>query len=239
MKLGVNIDHVATLRQARQGFDPDPLVAARVAEKAGADSIVCHLREDRRHVNDEDVRAIRKGLSIPLNLEMSLDPRIVKIAGAIKPDIATIVPERRQEITTEGGLDVIRHQVQIAKVVKFLEGKGIKISLFVDPVKDQIKAAQESGAQLIELHTGCYAGAKTANLRKMELSKLSDMTLYGRSLGLRVSAGHGLNYDNTPSVAMIAGIEELNIGHAIIARAVFVGLEQAVKQMRKLMSVKK
>lgn len=233
-RLGVNIDHVATLRQARRGARPDPLAAARICEQAGADGIVCHLREDRRHIQDQDVRELRKIVRTHLNLELSLDRKILKIAAQIKPDMATIVPERRQEITTEGGLDVCRHFLRIKEAVKFLEGRGIVVSLFIAADKRQIEKSRESGAGIIELHTGSYAHAATTAARRRELQRLKDMTRLAQSLGLRVSAGHGLDYTNVKAVARLKGMEELNIGHAIIARAVFTGLDRAVGDMLKL-----
>ena len=233
-KLGVNVDHVATLRQARRELDPDPVVAAKICEKAGADSIVAHLREDRRHINDEDIRRLRKAVTTRLNLEMSLNKEIVAIAALIKPDEATLVPEKRAEITTEGGLDVVSHFNRIARAVETLQKKDIAVSLFIDPVKKQIKRAQESGATIIELHTGRYDLASTRIARDRELAKIKDMTRYARGLGLTVNAGHGLKYHNTRAIARIPGIEELNIGHSIISRAVFVGLEAAVKEMVKI-----
>lgn len=233
-KLGVNVDHVATLRQARREFDPDPIVAAQICEKAGADSIVAHLREDRRHINDRDIRRLRNTVTTRLNLEMSLNKEIVRIAASIKPDEATLVPEKRAEITTEGGLDVVRHFKRTAEAVRTLQKKRIAVSLFIDPVKKQIKKAQESGATIIELHTGCYDHARTKVARARELKKIKDMTRYAQGLGLTVNAGHGLKYHNTRAIARIPGIEELNIGHSIISRAVFVGLTAAVKEMVKI-----
>ncbi len=233
-KLGVNVDHVATLRQARREFDPDPIAAAKICEQAGADSIVAHLREDRRHINDHDIRQLRKAITTRLNLEMSLDPEIVRIASRIRPDEATLVPEKRAEITTEGGLDVVCHFNRIAKAVQTLQSKGIAVSLFIDPVKKQIKKAQESGATIIELHTGRYDLVQTKIARTRELKKIINMTKYARSLGLIVNAGHGLKYHNTRPIARIPGIEELNIGHSIISRAVFVGLKSAVGEMIKI-----
>lgn len=229
-QLGVNIDHVATLRQARRGLKPDPVAAAQICEKAGADGIVCHLREDRRHIQDADLKTLRKVVKTQLNLEMSLNPEIVEIAAKIKPDIATIVPERRQEVTTEGGLDVVKYSRRIRQVVNFLQKKGIPVSLFIDAQKNQIEESQKVGAGIIELHTGRYAHA-IGPQGVRELNKLKTMTTFASSLGLQVSAGHGLNYQNTKAVARINGIDELNIGHSIIARAVFVGLEKAVKEM--------
>ena len=235
-KLGVNIDHIATLRQARGEKDPDPVAAARICEKAGADSIVVHLREDRRHIHEQDVRKLRATVTKRLNLEMSLNPQIVKIAAAIKPDEATLVPEKRAELTTEGGLDVIRHFNRIKRAVAILHKKNIRVSLFIDPVKTQIKKAKETGTGIIELHTGRYALGKRP--KNAELKKLRDMTRYARSLGLTVNAGHGLKYHNTKAVAAIPGIRELNIGHSIISRAAFVGLDQAVREMKKIVSTK-
>ena len=233
-KLGVNVDHVATLRQARRELDPDPVVAAKICEKAGADSIVAHLREDRRHINDEDIHRLRKAVTTRLNLEMSLNKEIVAIAALIKPDEATLVPEKRAEITTEGGLDVVSHFNRVARAVETLQKKDIAVSLFIDPVKKQIKRAQESGATVIELHTGRYDLASTRIDRNRELAKIKNMTRYARGLGLTVNAGHGLKYHNTKAIASIPRIEELNIGHSIISRAVFVGLEAAVKEMVKI-----
>ncbi len=233
-KLGVNIDHVATLRQARRGFDPDTLTAARICESAGADSLVVHLREDRRHIQDSDVRKLRESLTVGMNLEMSIQPGIVRIACRVKPDDATLVPEKRQELTTEGGLDVAGHLSRVRKTVGQLSRAGIRVSLFIDPVKKQIRAARESGAGVIELHTGRYAGARTPSALRQQLCKINEAAAFAGSLGLTVNAGHGLNYDNTRAVARIPGIEELNIGHSIIARAVFVGLDKAVRDMRKL-----
>jgi len=233
-KLGVNIDHVATLRQARREFEPDPIAAARACEQAGADSIVCHLREDRRHINDADVRKLRRTVRTRLNLEMSLAPDVVKAALAIRPDHVTLVPERRQELTTEGGLDVVRQFVRIKKTVNLFKRKGIAVSLFIDPHKKQILRTKETGAQMIELHTGPYAQAKTPVARQRELRKLKNMTQYARELGLIVNAGHGLNYTNTRAVARIKGIAELNTGHSIIARSIFVGLPKAVSEMKRL-----
>ena len=233
-KLGVNVDHVATLRQARREFDPDPIAAARICEKAGADSIVAHLREDRRHINDHDIRQLRKAVKTRLNLEMSINDEIIRIAKRVKPDEATLVPEKRAEITTEGGLDVVRHFNRTAKAVGALQRSGIAVSLFIDPVKKQIKKAQESGATIIELHTGRYDLVQVKTARARELKKIKDMTKYAQSLGLTVNAGHGLKYHNTRPIARIPGMEELNIGHSIISRAVFVGLESAVKEMIKI-----
>lgn len=233
-KLGVNIDHVATLRQARGGKFPDPVTAAKICEQAGADSIVCHLREDRRHIQDKDVYALRESVRTRLNLEMSLNAGILKITGKVKPDIATIVPERRQEITTEGGLDVAKNFMKTRNAVSFLRGKGIEVSLFVAPDKLQIGKARESGAAIIEIHTGSLSHTKNALANAAELKKILTAAAFAKSLGLKVSAGHGLNYENTRVIAAIDGIEELNIGHSIISEAVFIGLGPAVKKMIKL-----
>ena len=235
-KLGVNIDHVATLRQARRGYEPDPLLAAKLCEKAGAHSIVAHLREDRRHINDEDIELLKKNVKTRFNLEMSINPEIVQIACQIKPDQATLVPERRQEITTEGGLDVLKYFTPIQKVTHLLKAKDIVVSLFVAPDKKQIDAAYKIGVNMIELHTGHYASAKTKQEQTKELKKIKTMTYSARRLGLIVNAGHGLNYQNTERIAEIKEIAELNIGHSIISKAVFVGLEEAVKDMLKVMA---
>lgn len=236
-KLGVNIDHIATLRQQRLEFDPDPVKAARICEQAGADSIVSHLREDRRHIQDKDVRRLRAILRTRWNLEMSMNPEIVDLALKLKPDTATLVPERRRELTTEGGLDTIKFFSKITAVVKRLRDRKIEVSLFIDPVKRQIDHARDTGARMIELHTGRYANSRTSRGQKTELLKLQDMAQYAQGLGLRVSAGHGLKYDNVKALARIKSVEELNIGHSIISRAVFVGLRQAVQDMKALMSL--
>lgn len=234
IKLGVNIDHVATLRQARRAYEPSPLAAARLCIAGGCDSIVCHLREDRRHINDTDVAALRKSLDTRLNLEMSVSPEIVRIACRLKPDQATLVPERRQEITTEGGLDVMANRARVERVIEALTNRDIAVSLFVDPSKEQIDASIRAGARIIELHTGEYANAKTPAARKRHLTILKYATAYSVNMGLEVNAGHGLTYTNVKPVARIIGINELNIGHSIISRSVFVGLKQAVEEMRRL-----
>lgn len=233
-KLGVNIDHIATLRQTRRGLEPDPVSAAIICEKAGCDSIVAHLREDRRHISDNDVIEIKKNIKIKFNLEMSTNEDVVEVAMRIRPAQATLVPERRQEITTEGGLDVISNFKKISKVIDKLHSKGIKVSLFVDPERKQIEASKKTGAGIIEIHTGRYANAKKSKDVKRELSAILDATRIGRDLGLIVNAGHGLNYVNVKQIAEIKEIEELNIGHSIISRSVFVGLENAVKEILAL-----
>jgi len=236
-KLGVNIDHVATLRQARGENEPDPVEAARIAQKAGADSIVCHLREDRRHIQDHDVRRIRK-IAKRLTFEMALDKNIIKFAATIKPDHVLLVPEKRQEVTTEGGLNVIKNFHLIAQTTHFFQSKKIKVSIFIDPNTRQIKKAAETGADIVELHTGVYAHAKTKASKNKELDRLRKMAQLAKSLGLRVSAGHGLKYHDTKPVAKIKDIEELNIGHTIVSRALVVGMAKAVKEMKKIVSGK-
>ena len=233
-RLGVNVDHVATLRQARRGTQPDPVEAAELCERAGAGSIIAHLREDRRHIQDRDIERLKKTVKTRFNLEMSINSGIVEKALAVRPHQATIDPERRREITTEGGLNVLLLFFKLKKVIPRLERHAIEVSLFIDPVKAQIQKAKALGVKMVELHTGGYANAKTGLKRQRELDQLRNMTGYARSLGLRVSAGHGLNYENSQAVARIEGMEELNIGHAIVSRAVLVGLEKAVREMSEL-----
>jgi len=233
-KLGVNVDHVATLRQARAGQVPSPVWAAREAEAAGCDSIVCHLREDRRHIQDRDLPAIRRAVQAPLNLEMAAHPEIVGIACRVKPHQATLVPERRQELTTEGGLDLRRGGRRLSDAIGRLSDAGIRVSLFIDPDPRQIEQATRLGVPMIELHTGRYAAAGSGPARRKELEKLRKAVRLGRSEGLTVAAGHGLDYQNVRPVAEISGMEELNIGFSIVARAVQVGLKQAVKEMMEL-----
>ena len=233
-KLGVNIDHVATLRQARRGFEPDPLKAAALCEKAGADSIVAHLREDRRHIQDSDIRSLRNIVKTRFNLEMAMSADIIETALRIQPDQATLVPERRQEITTEGGLDIIKYFQRVKQTVRRLEKQGIRVSLFIAPDKKQIFNSCKAGARMIELHTGPYANAKSVPGLKRELNRLKDATAFAKTLGLIVNAGHGLNYQNVRAVAQIPGIEELNIGHSIVSYAIFVGFKEAVRKMKEL-----
>lgn len=233
-KLGVNIDHVATLRQARRGILPDPVYAAYLCEKAGADSIVAHLREDRRHIQDKDIRLLRSNIKTNLNLEMSIAPKIVKIACKIKPYQATLVPEKREELTTEGGLDVAANSTKISSVIKKLSRRGIRVSLFIDPEKKQIDAAKKIGAEIIELHTGRYAEAKNNQDKKLLFNKIRSCVDYARSNGLTVNAGHGLDYANAKAIADIQGVEELNIGYSIICKSLYVGLFKAVKEMKEL-----
>jgi pyridoxine 5-phosphate synthase len=233
-KLGVNIDHVATLRETRRIDYPDPIEAARLAEKAGADAIVVHLREDRRHIKEEDVRRLRAMVKTKFNLEMSINKEIVEIAKSIKPDQSTLVPERREELTTEGGLDVVSYFDKTKKVVADLKNSGIIVSLFVDPDKKQIKAARQTGAEAIEIHTGEYANVKDESQRGRQISKIEEASREAARYGLNVFAGHGLNYDNVRPIAEIETIEELNIGHSIISRAVFIGLVEAIREIKEL-----
>ncbi|WP_035985448.1 pyridoxine 5'-phosphate synthase [Leptolyngbya sp. KIOST-1] len=232
--LGVNIDHVATIRQARRTVEPDPVAAAVLAELAGADGITVHLREDRRHMQDRDVRLLRQTVRTHLNLEMAATDEMVAIALDVRPDYVTLVPERREEVTTEGGLDVAGQLDRMKAVVSTLQGADIPVSLFIDAAADQIEASAVAGAQFIELHTGPYAEAQREGDRAQELTILAQGTAQALNLGLRVNAGHGLTYWNTTPVARIPGMEELNIGHSIISRAVLVGLERAVREMKAL-----
>ena len=233
-RLGVNVDHVATLRQARRGRFPDPVEAARAAERAGCDSIVCHLREDRRHIQDRDLPALKRTLGIELNLEMGAHPEIVGIACRVRPDQATLVPERRQELTTEGGLDLARSGARVRRAVRRLQDAGIRVSLFIDPDPKQIERAVRMEVPMIELATGRYAEAATAAQRRVQLRKLRLATAEAHSAGLKVAAGHGLDYENVRPVARIPCVEELNIGFSIVARALDVGLYQAVREMVNL-----
>jgi pyridoxine 5-phosphate synthase len=233
-RLGVNIDHVATVRQARRVAYPDPLELARAAEAGGADAITVHLREDRRHIHDADVVALRAALRVPMNLEMAATDEMVTIALRTRPEDVCVVPERRAEVTTEGGLDVVGHERELRDAVARLRAGGIRVSLFVDPDPAQLDASARIGAEAVELHTGRYADARDAPSVASELATLARAVARGRELGLVVNAGHGLRYDNTRAVAAIAGVDTLNIGHSIVARALLVGMEQAVRQMRAL-----
>lgn len=234
MRLAINIDHVATIRNARGGTVPDPVHAARIVESAGASCIVCHLREDRRHINDDDVRRLRDVISTKLDLEMAATPEIIKIAEKIKPDLVTLVPEKRRELTTEGGLDVVRLQKSLKSVICRFHESGIPVSLFVDPVRAQIESSRFIDADIIEIHTGEYANERSVGKRKELARVIKSMAVFGRSLGLGVNAGHGLDYDNIGPIAAIREIEEVSIGHAIITRAVIVGLEKAVREMLRM-----
>jgi len=235
-KLCVNVDHIATLRQARRGREPDPVLGAGICERAGCEGIVVHLREDRRHIRERDVYLLKEDVRTKLNLEMSIAQDIVDIALDLRPDFATLVPERREEVTTEGGLDVLKEKERIEEVVARLQEKEIKVSLFIDPELEQIKVSKEIGADFIELHTGRYAHSEGKEQEK-ELKNLVIAKDKAIELGLKVNAGHGLNYQNVSPVAAISGIQELNIGHSIISRAVFVGLEKAVREMKEIITV--
>ncbi len=236
VKLGVNIDHVATVREARKTFEPDPIEAAQESEKAGCDGIVCHLRKDRRHINDRDLEQLKRVVTTKLNMEMSVDPEIAGIACRVKPDQATLVPENRQEITTEGGLDVAGNLERVGEVVRQLSDEGIEVSLFIDPEPVQVEASKKAGVNIVEFHTGRYAEDFNAGRdHEKELGNLRRMAKIALEQGLTVCAGHGLNYKNVTPVARIEGMHELNIGHSIISRAVFVGLPAAVREMKELM----
>lgn len=234
--LGVNIDHVATLRNARGTTYPDPVQAALLAEEAGADCITLHLREDRRHIRDADVEAIRPQLRTRMNLESAVTAEMIDFACRVKPQDVCLVPERRAEVTTEGGLDVVRYFSEVQAAVRQLQAAGIRVSLFIDPEASQIKAAAESGATIIEIHTGRYADAQTDTETQQELERVQVAVLEGVKQGLKVNAGHGLHYTNVQAIAAIPEIAELNIGHAIVAQAVFIGWQNAVKEMKSIMT---
>ena len=236
MKLGVNIDHVATLRQVRRATYPDPVSAAAMAEMAGAAGITVHLREDRRHIQDRDVELLLQTVQTKVNLEMAVAPEIVARALELRPQCACIVPEKREEITTEGGLDVAGQLKVVSDVVARLQGNGTIVSLFIDPDDDQVRAAGETGAVFIELHTGSFAGAADEAAQRAELEKLKEAAQNARACGLRVNAGHGLNYHNVQLMHEVPHLEDLNIGHAIIARAVMAGLDRAVRDMVALIT---
>jgi len=231
MRLGVNVDHVATVREARKITYPDPVSAAAIVELAGADGIVCHLREDRRHIKDRDLHMLKEAVKSHLNLEMAATQEMISIACQVKPDMATLVPEKREEITTEGGLQVVSNFDHIKQTVEKLRASNIIVSLFIDPDLEQVKAASRTGADYVELHTGKYAEASDVNTQDEELDKLQSMAYAAAKLGMGVSAGHGLNYFNVKGVVQLEKIEELNIGHSIISRAIFAGLELAVRDM--------
>lgn len=232
--LGVNIDHIATIRQARRTVEPDPIAAAMLAELSGADGITVHLREDRRHIQERDVRLLRQTVRTHLNLEMAATADMVDIALEIKPDYVTLVPEKREEITTEGGLNIVGQRDRITQVVSTLQGEGIPVSLFIDAELEQIEASAHTTAKFVELHTGRYAEAEGEAEQLEELNYLKAGTQAAIAAGLRVNAGHGLTYTNTYPVACIEGMEELNIGHTIVSRAVLVGLERAVREMKHI-----
>ena len=233
-RLAVNVDHIATLRQARRGSEPDPVAAAILAEVAGASGIIVHLREDRRHIQDRDLRLLREVVKTQLNLEMAATDEMVKIALEVLPDVVTLVPERRQEVTTEGGLDVAGQEERVARVVRVLTEGGIRVSLFIDPSPEQAKASKRTGAPFVEIHTGRYAEAQSEADRQKALLKIMEAARLVRDLGLRVGAGHGLTYQNVTPVAAIPEVEELNIGHSIVGRASLVGMDRAVREMLDL-----
>ncbi|WP_456392469.1 pyridoxine 5'-phosphate synthase [Persephonella sp.] len=236
MKLGVNIDHIATVREARKTDEPDPIKSALIAQDAGADQITFHLREDRRHIQDEDVIRLRCAIKkIPLNMEMAPTEEMKKIAIDIKPERVTLVPEKREEITTEGGLDVYSMKDYLKRYISELKENGISVALFIDPDEKQIDASVETGADAVELHTGEYANAFSDTEKKKELERLKRAAVYAKDKGLKVFAGHGLTYTNVQPVAAIMEIEELNIGHSIIANSIFMGLDEAVRLMKRLM----
>ena len=235
-RLGVNIDHVATLRQARGGTDPDPLTAAILVELAGADGLVVHLREDRRHIQDRDLTMLREIVRTKLDLEMAADDAMAKIALSVNPDLVTLVPERRHELTTEGGLDVANHRERIQKIVELLRDGGIPTSLFIEPSLEHVKAAHKIGAAYVELHTGRYANATRSKEEDEEFEAITQAAKLAYKLGLGVNAGHGLTYKNVKRLAKLPEIVEFNIGHSIIARSVMVGLVQAVREMKELVA---
>lgn len=233
MILGVNIDHVATLRQARGGIEPEPVMAATLAILGGADGITVHLREDRRHIQDRDLRLLKEFVPVELNLEMAATNEMVEIAKKIKPDMVTLVPEKRQELTTEGGLDIKRQKNKIQNAIKIIKNSNIPVSLFINPDLDDIKISKQIGADMVEIHTGMYSNAKDKK-QEIELSRIIKSVEFAINIGLLVNAGHGLNYTNVKKIASIKGLRGLYIGHSIISRAVFVGIENAVREMKKL-----
>jgi len=235
LQLGVNVDHVATLRQVRGTSYPDPVQAALLAEKCGADAITLHLREDRRHIQDRDVEFLRERMTTRMNLESAITEEMLAFACRIRPHDVCLVPERRQELTTEGGLDVASHLAEVSLACQRLSALDIRVSLFIDPEPAQLDAAMAAGAPVVELHTGCYADAAESVARARELTRIRKAAVYGHQLGLRVNAGHGLNFANVGAIATISEIAELNIGHALVAEAVFMGWENAVREMKRLM----
>ena len=234
-QLGVNIDHVATIRQARRTYEPDPVLAAGLAEQAGADLITVHLREDRRHIQDRDLYILRQTVATRLNLELACDTEVVRIACEVKPHQATLVPERREEVTTEGGLEVAGDRERVRRAIEALREHNIEISLFIDPDPRQIEASQQLGVTMVELHTGSYALAR-GSAQTAELKRLAEAGKLVRQLGMQLHAGHGLNYHNVGPVAAIEHMDELNIGHSIVARAIFVGFPAAVSEMKRLIN---
>jgi pyridoxine 5-phosphate synthase len=237
-RLSVNIDHIATIREARKGTEPEPVAAAVLAELAGAEGVIAHLREDRRHIHDRDVRLLREIVQTKLNLEMAATEEMLRIALEVKPDVATLVPEKREELTTEGGLEVASRMAFLKEYIGRLQQAGIMVSLFIDPEEKQIAASKKIAADWVEIHTGAYANAGTAQEREREFSKIAEGARLAASLGLHVGAGHGLNYVNVGPIARVPEVEELNIGHSIISRAALVGLERAVREMREAINSK-
>lgn len=235
LKLGVNIDHIASIRQARGTIYPDPVQAAFIAEQAGADIITLHLREDRRHIQDRDLAIMRQTIQTRMNLEMAITDEMIEIAIRTLPEEVCLVPEKREELTTEGGLDVVGNLPRIRTGVKHLHNAGVLVSLFIDPDPAQLDASINAGAKVVELHTGHFADAETDEVANREFQSIVEAVDYGKSRGLKVNAGHGLHYHNVERIAIIKGLSDLNIGHAIIARAVFTGLAEAVREMRTLM----
>lgn len=231
MRLAINIDHIATLREARDDIEPDPVTAAHICELAGADGIVCHLREDRRHINDRDLKLLRDTIKTKLDLEMAATEELLKIASETLPDLSTLVPERREELTTEGGLDVKSKKHYLTEYVNELHKYEINVSMFIDPIEEQIEASAEVGADFIEIHTGDYANSRTEEEYIENLRKIEHAAKFAKSLGLKVNAGHGINYYNIKPILKIKEIEECSIGFSIISRAVFVGLDRAVRDM--------
>ena len=235
MILGVNVDHVATLRQARLGIEPEPVMAATLAILGGADGITVHLREDRRHINDRDLEVMKSFVPVELNLEMAATAEMLGIAKKTKPDLVTIVPEKRKELTTEGGLEVKANKKALKEAIKRIKGSGIKVSLFINPAESDVELSKETGADMVEIHTGAYANAK-CDLREKELIRVQKAVYRARDLGLVVNAGHGLNYQNVSRIVEIEGMRGLYIGHSIISRAVLVGIERAVREMKDLIN---
>lgn len=234
MKLCINIDHIATLRQARRESSPDPVIAAGICELAGVDGIVCHLREDRRHINDRDLQILREVVKTKLDLEMAATDEMVKIAIMTKPEMVTLVPEKREEITTEGGLDIVRYKTKISDAIDKIKEHNIKVSVFIDPLPENVDLALEVGSDMIEIHTGVYANTIDIGQKIIELEKIRQIANMAKELAIGVNAGHGLNYLNIVPLANIEEIDEVSIGHSIIARAVFVGLDRAVKEMLEI-----
>lgn len=235
MRLSVNIDHIATLRNARNEFDPDPVEAALLAEKSGAAGIVCHLREDRRHIRDNDLERLRRAVTTKLDLEMAMTGEMQLVALKTRPELVTLVPEKREELTTEGGFDITRHYETLVEFIKPLNDAAIAVSIFIEPDRSAIDLARQAGADMVELHTGIYSLKETEEERQKELENVRNAARYARSLGLSVVAGHGLNYRNAAPFSSIVEIEEVSIGHAIIARAAFTGLESAIREMLMLL----